>query len=167
MDEDKTNNSLNTIPKRLKYIAETYPDREIFICVGKDSRDAFTARSLLNLAGKFAAQLLHNGFKHGDVIANTLPNSPERIITDLGIILAGCIGLNGQILLADGSDFLSAAWKAKCNGIILCPEQWSAAWRLFRNHIADPTVGMFSLVCHEQVPDLTKVVLIRPRQLDM
>ena len=86
-----------TIPRKVKYIAEKYPQREIFICVSKDSRYAFTAGSLLRLAGKFATRLLNNGFKCGDVIANTLPNSPERIITDFGIILAGCVGLNGQV----------------------------------------------------------------------
>ena len=88
---------LDTIPKRLKHLADTYPDREIFICVSQGSRDAFTASSLLKSAGLFAAKLLKQGFKRGDVIANTLPNSPERLITDLAIILAGCVGMNGQV----------------------------------------------------------------------
>ncbi|RUS90777.1 hypothetical protein EGW08_001488 [Elysia chlorotica] len=159
--EESSSADFDTIPKRLKCVADRYPEREIFICVGKDSRYAFTAGSLLRLAGKFATRLLDYGFKHGDVIANTLPNSPERIITDLGIILAGCVGLNGQILLADGSDFLDSAWKARCNGLILCPEEWSPTWVLLRSNIADQDARMFSPISHQQVTDMTKAVLVR------
>ncbi|GFO43312.1 acyl-CoA synthetase family member 2, mitochondrial [Plakobranchus ocellatus] len=155
---------LDTVPKRLKYLADHYPEREIFICVSKDTRDAFTAVRLLQLAEKFAARLVRQGFRHGDVIANTLPNSPERVVADVGLMLAGCTGMNGQILMADGSDFLGSSWKARCNGVILCPENWSAAWQMLGPSITDRHAGLFSPMSHEQVPDLTTAVLVWPRQ---
>nr|KAG5711840.1 hypothetical protein BaRGS_026281 [Batillaria attramentaria] len=47
------------------------------------------------------------GTRQGDVVCNTLPNSPERLLTDLGIMLAGGVAMNGQVFLADGADFIN------------------------------------------------------------
>ena len=89
---------LDTVPKRLEFISRRYPDRELFIfCSLNEGRDSYTAGRLLDLAGKFAARLLAQGFSPGQVIVNTLVNSPERLITDLGIVLAGCISMNGLV----------------------------------------------------------------------
>ena len=33
----------------------------------------------------------------GDIVANTLMNSPERVITHLGVVLTGAISMNGQV----------------------------------------------------------------------
>nr|KAG5711846.1 hypothetical protein BaRGS_026287 [Batillaria attramentaria] len=61
--------------------------------------------------------------QQGDVVCNTLPNSPERLISDLGIVLAGAAAMNGQILLADGEDFIGSLKDAGCCAVILDPLQ--------------------------------------------
>ncbi|CAG5125528.1 unnamed protein product, partial [Candidula unifasciata] len=87
--------NLDTFPKLVKHWSESLPDREMFVFYNGDRRESYTCRQVFQLAGKFSSRLRHQyGFKKGDIIANTLPNSPERVFTDLGIILAGCVSLN-------------------------------------------------------------------------
>ncbi|KAH9496763.1 hypothetical protein Btru_009322 [Bulinus truncatus] len=62
----------------------------------KGKRDAYTASTLYTLAGRFANRLRRQGFQHQDVIANTLPNSTELVVTDLGIMMAGCIAYTAE-----------------------------------------------------------------------
>lgn len=92
--------NLDTIPKRLQFWSETRPERELFVFhrAGVEGRLAYSSRRLLELAGKFAARLRRDyGFQKGDVIVNTLPNSPERVLIDVGITLAGCVCMNGSV----------------------------------------------------------------------
>ncbi|XP_012939587.1 4-coumarate--CoA ligase 4 [Aplysia californica] len=125
---------LDTVLKRLQYFAEHIPDKEFFIFYGSEpgQRSAFTARQVYTLSGRFAARLHQQGFQRHDVIANTLPNSPERVITDLGVMMCGCTPMNGQVLLADGEDFFQSARVSRCQGIIVCPCDSQSGWRLVK-----------------------------------
>nr|KAG5690577.1 hypothetical protein BaRGS_009239 [Batillaria attramentaria] len=59
----------------------------------------------------------------GDVVCNTLPNSPERLLTDLGIILAGAVATNGMVALSDGADFVGSIQRGGCVTVIVDPKQ--------------------------------------------
>ncbi|KAI8785826.1 2-succinylbenzoate--CoA ligase, partial [Biomphalaria glabrata] len=87
---------LDTVTKRLVHLSENDPNKEIFVFYTSGLREAYTARQLYTLAGRFAFRLRQRGFQKGDVIANTLNDSPERVVTDIGIMLAGCVTMNIQ-----------------------------------------------------------------------
>lgn len=96
------------IPHRLQYLAEHFPQRELFVFYNGAIRSPYTSLQLFQLAGKFANRLCHvYGFHRHDIIANTLPNSPERLVTDLGIAMAGCTCMTGQVR---GCDWLSCGY---------------------------------------------------------
>ncbi|KAH9502257.1 hypothetical protein Btru_070546 [Bulinus truncatus] len=126
---------LNTVTQRLQHLSNNDPDKEIYVFYRSGERDPYTASDLYTLAGRFARRLHQHGFRKGDVIANTLPNSPERVITDLGIMMAGCIALNGQLLLSDGSDFFQNARKSRCCAVIVSSEEGGAALRLLKRYL--------------------------------
>ena len=69
-------------------------------------KTVLTKGEVWNLATRCAAFFRDQGLKRGDVVCNTLPNSPERIITDLGLMVAGAVVLNGVVFLADGADLV-------------------------------------------------------------
>uniref|UniRef100_A0A0B7BMS0 AMP-dependent synthetase/ligase domain-containing protein n=1 Tax=Arion vulgaris TaxID=1028688 RepID=A0A0B7BMS0_9EUPU len=146
---------LDTVSKRVQFLAEEFPDRELFVFYEGEKRDSYTAKLLLQLAGKFAYRLRHQyGFKRNDIIANSLPNSPERLITDLGIILAGCTAMNVSILLADGSDFFRSAKNSRCGGVVLRPEEGAAAWRLVKQYVTKERGDGAADLSYGEVPDL-------------
>lgn len=89
--------SLDTVPERVRYLSEVAPHKELFVFYDGYQRSAYTASDVDLLAGRFATKLRQRGFQRGDIVANTLPNSPERVVTDLGIILAGCVAMNSQV----------------------------------------------------------------------
>jgi len=125
--------SVKTLPSRLRYFSEKFPDLECFAFCNNTERHSITWGMLYDLAGRFAWRLRHwsqRGFEKGDVIANCLPNSPERLITDVGIVFAGCIPMNGQVLLADGEDFYLTARQSRCKAVLVCPREGMKAWRL-------------------------------------
>lgn len=100
--------SLDTISKRVQFLAQSEPHKELFIFYTGKKRQSFTSERLLLLAGRFANRLRHQyGFRRNDVIANTLANSPERLITDLAITLAGCTGIHGQVIFSKTTKFIS------------------------------------------------------------
>ena len=86
-----------TIPCRLRYFSENYPDVEIAVFHSHSRRLGYTWRQIYDLSGRFARRLREFGFVKDDVIINCLPNSPERFITDMGIVFAGCVPMNGQV----------------------------------------------------------------------
>ncbi|KAH9502259.1 hypothetical protein Btru_070551 [Bulinus truncatus] len=151
--------NINTITDRLKYYAETDPDKELYVFYNCDTRVPYTSTDLYTLAGRFARRLRQNGFQKGDVIANTLPNSPERLITDLGIVMAGCIAMNGQVFLADGSDFFHSARTSRCRAVIV-PDAGPALRLLkpFQTNSADD--GLPTPLCIPSAPDLTSLISV-------
>nr|KAG5700721.1 hypothetical protein BaRGS_029086 [Batillaria attramentaria] len=76
-----------------------------------------------SLASRYAAILRREGIRQGDVVCNTLPNSPERLLTDLGIMLAGAVAMNGMVVLSDGADFVGSTQRGGCVAVIVDPKQ--------------------------------------------
>ncbi|XP_035829686.1 2-succinylbenzoate--CoA ligase [Aplysia californica] len=151
---------LRTIPQRLQYFSENCPDNEMFVFYTSKERTAFTSKQVYDLASRFAWWLHQQGFQRYDVIANTLPNSPERLITDLGIMFAGCTALNGQILLADGEDFFSSAVTSRCKAVIVCPRENEPAWRLLKSDVTGSISGLFADMSCSRSQDLTSAILV-------
>ncbi|KAH9509661.1 hypothetical protein Btru_044156 [Bulinus truncatus] len=152
---------LDTVTKRLEHLYRTDPGKELFVFYESGVRDPYTAGDLYTLAGRFARRLRQQGFRKGDVIANTLNNSPERVVTDLGIMLAGCVSMNVQLLLADGSDFILSAKNSRCSGVVLSSEEEGPAWELMVRFMGPQTeVKGFRSIRMGEAPDLTTAILI-------
>ncbi|XP_048244544.1 3-[(3aS,4S,7aS)-7a-methyl-1,5-dioxo-octahydro-1H-inden-4-yl]propanoyl:CoA ligase-like [Haliotis rufescens] len=100
-----------------------------------EGRRALTCKDIHNLSTKFAAILQRRGLKHGDVVCNTLTNSPERLITDFGIMAAGCVAANAQALLGDGTDLLHVINLSRCRLLIGDNSQPGSAWDLLKPHL--------------------------------
>ncbi|CAG5119938.1 unnamed protein product [Candidula unifasciata] len=150
---------LNTVLKRVQFLAENFPEKELFVFYEGDNRTSLTCSQVFHLAGKFAYRLRHlYGFRRSDVIVSTLPNSPERLIVDLGIMLAGCTCMNGQILLADGSDFFRSATNSQCSGIVLRPDTESPAWRLLHPFVTDKASTTCLTLSCDQSPELRTAI---------
>ncbi|KAH9496759.1 hypothetical protein Btru_009317 [Bulinus truncatus] len=146
----------DTVNESLTELAELYPDKELYVFYNKGKRDAYTASTLYTLAGRFANRLRRLGFQHQDVIANTLPNSPERVVTDLGIMMAGCMAYTAEMQLNDGSDFYNAALRCKCKGIILVNNDQSPIWNLLQSQIS----GNSSEFITDKLPQLTTSIVV-------
>ncbi|XP_046569920.1 LOW QUALITY PROTEIN: long-chain-fatty-acid--CoA ligase FadD13-like [Haliotis rubra] len=126
-----------TIPARVKHWAQIYPDKEVFVFYNDEGRRALTCKDVHILSTKFAALLQRRGLKRGDVVCNTLTNSPERLITDFGIMTAGCVAANAQALLADGTDLLHVINLGSCRLLIGDNTLPGGAWDLLKPHFGE------------------------------
>ncbi|KAH9496761.1 hypothetical protein Btru_009320 [Bulinus truncatus] len=150
-----------TINESFTALVEQYPDKEIFVFYNNGKRDPYTVATLYTLAGRFADRLRRYGFQKQDIIANTLPNCPERVVTDLGIILAGCVTLNISHLLSDGRDLYHAARKSKCKCIIMSDSAQSPTWSLLQSKLCGKdTSDFFSDISVEMAPDIKSAILV-------
>ncbi|XP_067682015.1 long-chain-fatty-acid--CoA ligase FadD13-like [Haliotis asinina] len=126
-----------TIPARVRHWAQIHPDKEAFVFYNDEGRRALTCKDVHILSTKFAALLQRRGLKHGDVVCNTLTNSPERLITDFGIMAAGCVAANAQALLADGTDLLHVINMSSCRLLIGDQTLPGGAWDLLKPHLGE------------------------------
>ncbi|XP_046582518.1 long-chain-fatty-acid--CoA ligase FadD13-like [Haliotis rubra] len=126
-----------TIPARVRHWAQIYPDKEVFVFYNDEGRRALTCKDVHILSTKFAALLQRRGLKRGDVVCNTLTNSPERLITDFGIMAAGCVAANAQALLADGTDLLHVINLSSCRLLIGDNTLPGGAWDLLKPHLGE------------------------------
>ncbi|KAI8785726.1 3-[(3aS,4S,7aS)-7a-methyl-1,5-dioxo-octahydro-1H-inden-4-yl]propanoyl:CoA ligase [Biomphalaria glabrata] len=150
---------LDTLPKRLQYLSEEDPNKELYVFYNDGVRDAYTSRELFTLAGRFAHRIRQQGFQKGDVIANTLPNSPERLITDVGIVMAGCVTMNGQVLLADGSDVFRSAKVARCRAVLVSDE--GPGWRLIQRFLSkEAQAGCLFPLDIVEAPEMKSAIVI-------
>ncbi|KAH9496743.1 hypothetical protein Btru_009279 [Bulinus truncatus] len=150
-----------TINESFTSLVDQYPDKEIFVFYNNGKRDPYTATTLYTLAGRFADRLRRYGFQKQDIIANTLPNCPERVVTDLGIILAGCVPMNKTHLLSDGRDLYHAARKSKCKCIIMSNSDQSPTWNLLQSKLCGKDSSDFvSDISVEMAPDLKSAILV-------
>ena len=58
-----------------------------------------TRAELYHLGGRWAAVLHGDGVGPGQLVVNTLPNCPERVLCDAGIALAGAVSVNASASL--------------------------------------------------------------------
>nr|KAG5711838.1 hypothetical protein BaRGS_026279 [Batillaria attramentaria] len=126
----------STVGARLRYWSRNDPERSAYIFRSENSRIAFTREEMFTLASRYAGILRRKGIRQGDVVCNTLPNSPERLLTDLGIMLAGGVAMNGQVFLADGADFVGTIKRSGCVAVVTDPGQPLNAIKVLENRLA-------------------------------
>ncbi|XP_076456735.1 putative acyl-CoA synthetase YngI [Babylonia areolata] len=127
---------LRTLPDFLQHWAQEKPDSAAFIFRDKNQRrDVLTWASLYTLAGRFAAVLRDKGIARGDLVINTLPSSPERVVCEAGIWMAGAASVNGQCLMADGSDLLNTITQSHAPAILVDPDVTGSPWSVLKNHV--------------------------------
>ncbi|KAH9496750.1 hypothetical protein Btru_009298 [Bulinus truncatus] len=155
----------DTVNESLTTLAERLPDREFYIFYNRGKRESLTALNLYTLAGRFSSRLRKHGFQSRDIIANTLPNSPERVVTDLGILLAGCIAFNAQHLLSDGSDLYMLVRKSGCKGIILSNNQGCPTWNLLHGFIPGDMSEFATSINLVQAPNLKSSIVVSRKNI--
>ena len=91
-------------------------------------------------------------------MVNTLLNSPERVVSEAGVWLSGAATVNGQCLLADGSDLLRTIRVSRARAILVDPDITDSPWNVLKNHV---TLDGDANVTSDSLPDLKKVYFVR------
>ncbi|GFO34818.1 acyl-CoA synthetase family member 2, mitochondrial [Plakobranchus ocellatus] len=116
--------------------AEELPEKPAFIFIGADfARTVLTFAEVSCLGKKYAAVLRRNGIETGDVVCNTLANSAERLITQVGTLMAGAVDMNGQICLPDGADFLNSLNDGRAKAVLYDPCEKKGAYDILKGRV--------------------------------
>ena len=89
---------------------------------------------------------------------NTLVNSPERVITEVGVIMSGAASVNGQRLMADGSDLLRTLRQSRASAILLDPDVIESPWNVVKQYITINQSG--TIMQSSKLPDLRKIYFV-------
>ncbi|KAK7104985.1 2-succinylbenzoate--CoA ligase-like [Littorina saxatilis] len=148
-----------TLLEALQYWTRTLGDAPAFIFRhSRHGRHVLTWNKLYTLSGRFAAILRERAVSRGHLVVNTLTNSPERVVSELAILMSGAASVNGQCLLADGSDLLRTLRVSRAAAILVDPDVPDSPWNVLKHHV---TVGDDDTVTSESLPDLRKAFFIR------
>ncbi|GFO45900.1 acyl-CoA synthetase family member 2, mitochondrial [Plakobranchus ocellatus] len=134
-----------------------FPNKPAFVFLGDNSRrTVLTFGDVSYLSQKFAAVLRNKGIGEGDVVCNTLAHSPERLITQVGTIMAGAVFLNGQVCLTDGSDFLRSLNDGRVKAVIYNSKDPRGAYGVLKGRM-EKTTGTDKVACAD-VPTLDTII---------
>ena len=148
-----------TVVDALQHQAHELGDTAAFIFRDRyHRRHVLTWTDLYTLAGRFAALLRAGGLGRGGLVVNTLLNSPERVVSEAGVWLSGAATVNGQCLLADGSDLLRTIRVSRTRAILVDPDITDSPWNVLKNHV---TLDDDDNVTSDSLPDLKKVYFVR------
>ncbi|KAK7104989.1 3-[(3aS,4S,7aS)-7a-methyl-1,5-dioxo-octahydro-1H-inden-4-yl]propanoyl:CoA ligase-like [Littorina saxatilis] len=148
-----------TLLEALQYWSRTLGDAPAFIFRdSRHGRHVLTWNKLYTLSGRFAAILRERAVSRGHLVVNTLTNSPERVVSELAILLSGAASVNGQCHLADGSDLLRTLRVSRAAAILVDPDVPDSPWHVLKHHV---TVDDDDSVTSESLPDLRKAVFVR------
>ena len=149
----------------LQHRARQQPDAEAFVFLDRQGgRQALTWARLHTLAGRFAQRLRGGGLARGGLVVIALVNSPERLVGECGVWLSGAASVNGQSLLADGSDVLRTLRVSRARAVLVDPDDVAdGPWGVLRSRVtlgdADDDVG--NVTSSDSLPDLKKVYFVR------
>jgi acyl-CoA synthetase (AMP-forming)/AMP-acid ligase II len=97
----------DTIPKRLLHLANTFPDKEVFMFLAADGvRHAVTCKDLYTNSKHVACALIRTlGVQTGDVVVVAVSNSPECCIVTMVLSWRAreCVQLNTCLTLLPSS----------------------------------------------------------------
>ncbi|GFN81433.1 malonyl-coa synthase [Plakobranchus ocellatus] len=118
-------------------------EKEAFVFYNRHyERSAITRKELVKLASRFAYILKSSGIGHKDVVVNTLPNGIERVVTDMGITMAGAAPINSMPSLTSGEIFFSSARRSHAKAAIVSPNSpKNSDWILLKKGIVDELDG--------------------------
>jgi len=82
--------------EKFREIVQSYPDAPAAFFYG----DRITYKDLESVSNRFANALISAGCQSGDIVAINLPNIPQYLIAQLGVMIAGCVasGLSPLLL---------------------------------------------------------------------
>ncbi|KAK7104987.1 hypothetical protein V1264_019618 [Littorina saxatilis] len=148
-----------TVVESLQYWSRRLGDAPAFIFRhSRHGRHVLTWNKLYTLSGRFAAILRERAVSRGHLVVNTLTNSPERVVSELAILMSGAASVNGQCLLADGSDLLRTLRVSRAAAILVDPDVPDSPWNVLKLHV---TVGDDDTLTSESLPDLKKIFFVR------
>ncbi|XP_048245341.1 3-[(3aS,4S,7aS)-7a-methyl-1,5-dioxo-octahydro-1H-inden-4-yl]propanoyl:CoA ligase-like [Haliotis rufescens] len=151
-----------TIVDRIQYWGQTDSHEPAFIFRSSNGRFTLSRGDVLDLSSRFASRLTKGGLKPGEVVCIALPNSPERIVVEFGVHLAGGVSMNGQVLREDGCDLAESINSVGCKILISDLERSDSAWGLLQKHFTILESGKDLLkVTSDFVKDLEIVQLCR------
>ncbi len=75
-----------TVIERFDEVGQKYPDHPAIVFLGV----TITYGEFLGYANRVAQALIQNGIEPGDVVAVNMPNIPQYLIAQVGILKAGC-----------------------------------------------------------------------------
>ncbi|XP_046558483.1 4-coumarate--CoA ligase-like 1 isoform X2 [Haliotis rubra] len=110
-----------TIPSLLKRLSAIEPERPAYIFVGKNMRTVLSRKNVYMQSGKMAAKLRRLGVCRGDVVANMLSTSPDRLICDFGVLMAGGVSQTALGYLNNADDTFGALQIAQATTILVDP----------------------------------------------
>ena len=153
-----------TLPEALRHHATHKGDHPAFIFRHpQGARHVLTFRQVYRLGGRFAAVLRARGDAgRGRLVLNALPNSPERVVCEVGVSLSGAASVNAQCLLADGSDLLSTVRSSRASALLVDPGAAHSPWKVLEKLLTlaeDGTVVAASV----DLPHLKRIYLVTRR----
>nr|KAG5713149.1 hypothetical protein BaRGS_007676 [Batillaria attramentaria] len=115
-------------------------------------------RQIYDLGSRWAAVLRADSVGQGHLVVNTLPNSPERVVSEAGILLSGAATVNGQYQLADGSDLLHVLHASRAQAIVLDPDVPNSPWQVLKNRVV---LEENDKLTSEELPCLQRIFFVR------
>ncbi|XP_059151779.1 2-succinylbenzoate--CoA ligase-like [Physella acuta] len=110
---------VGTVNQRIRSLAEENPQQQCYKFISvKNEILPLSRQQLFDLSRRFASRLKRLGVKKGDVICSVLINSRSRILTDMGILMAGGVVQTGLPVLSDGQDLFGALRHSNCSMVI-------------------------------------------------
>ncbi|XP_046566045.1 3-[(3aS,4S,7aS)-7a-methyl-1,5-dioxo-octahydro-1H-inden-4-yl]propanoyl:CoA ligase-like [Haliotis rubra] len=151
-----------TIVNRIQYWGRIDSNKPAFIFWSSGGRFVLSRGDVLDMSSRFAHRLTKMGLKPGDAACVALPNSPERIVAEFGVQLAGAVSMNGQVLREDGSDLADSIKRTGCKILISDLEGPDSGWNVLRKYFSVLESGMGHLkVQSDHVSPLEIVQLCR------
>lgn len=153
-----------TLPEALRHHATHRGDYPAFIFRHpQGARHVLTFRQVYRLGGRFAAVLRAGGDAgRGRLVLNALPNTPERVVCEVGVSLSGAASVNAQCLLADGSDLLRTVRSSRASALLVDPGASHSPWKVLEKLLTlaeDGTVVATSV----DLPHLKRIYLVTRR----
>ncbi|XP_067657228.1 uncharacterized protein [Haliotis asinina] len=149
-----------TIPFLLKRLSTVDPERPAYIFVGENTRTVLSRKKVYMQSAKMAAKLHRLGVCRGDVVANMLSNSPDRLICDFGVLMAGGVSQTAFGYLNNADDTLGALQIAQTTTILVDPSV-SAVVAIVMELVSSSQKTEYGLdVECAQLPHLKRVVFI-------
>lgn len=99
------------------------------------------------------------GAARGQLVVNTLTNSPERVVCEAAILLTGAASVNAQCMLVDGSDLLGTVRVSRAAFLLVDPDVTHSPWHVLSKYVTVDDVG--NVVTSEQLPHLKRVYFVR------
>ncbi|XP_005090131.1 2-hydroxy-7-methoxy-5-methyl-1-naphthoate--CoA ligase [Aplysia californica] len=153
----------DTVVKRLLWWAKEEaddPDAFIQVSSGPDKKK-LSKVELLQMASKFSHMLKKSGLAF-ETIANSLPNSLERVVTDLGIILAGGTVMNTHPAETNPDGYYSLLKQSEAKAVIVYPRKDSKEWSLIEKNIGSKPVvhGVVYEYNCDEAPEVRKIIVV-------